>query len=405
MGERSEQGRCYNLQKQKFTTLPMPSLPTPVATAAAHSQRLQQTIRDEIAACGGWISFARYMELALYAPGLGYYAAGATKFGAAGDFTTAPERSHLFGRTLARQVAQVLAETGGDVLEAGAGSGKLAYDVLLALEKRGVLPTHYLILELSGELQARQRASLAAEAPHLLDRVQWLEQLPPSFSGVVLGNEVLDAMPVHLVIRENDTLYERGVCITNETLDWQDRPLVDSALHQAAAALGLPAGYLTEINLAAPAFVASLAERMVRGAMFFIDYGFPRTEYYHPQRRAGTLMCHYRHHAHGDPFFWPGLQDITAHVDFSAVTHAGMEQRLDLLGFTTQANFLINCGITDLLAEISPEDTARYLPLANQAQFLLSPAEMGELFKVIALGKGLDNPLIGFVRGDQRHRL
>jgi SAM-dependent MidA family methyltransferase len=403
MGERSVQGRCYNLQKQKFTTLPMPSLPTPVATAAAHSQHLQQYIHDEIAACGGWISFARYMELALYAPGLGYYAAGATKFGPAGDFTTAPERSHLFGRTLARQVAQVLAETGGDVLEAGAGSGKLACDVLLELEKCSVLPTHYLILELSGELQARQRATLTAQAPHLLERVQWLEQLPPSFTGVVLGNEVLDAMPVHLVIQESGTLYERGVCITHEKLDWQDRPLADGALQQAAAALDLPAGYLTEINLAASAFVASLAERMARGAMFFIDYGFPRAEYYHPQRSAGTLMCHYRHHAHGDPFFWPGLQDITAHVDFSAIANSTPD--LQLLGFTTQANFLINCGITDLLAEISPEDTARYLPLANQAQFLLSPAEMGELFKVIALGKGIDKPLIGFVRGDQQHRL
>ena len=383
----------------------MPSLPTPVATAAAHSQRLQERIRADIAAHGGWISFARYMELALYAPGLGYYAAGATKFGPAGDFTTAPERSHLFGQILARQVAQVLAETGGDVLEAGAGSGKLACDVLLELEKCGVLPTHYLMLELSGELQARQRATLTAQAPHLLERVQWLEQLPPSFSGVALGNEVLDAMPVHLVTRKNGTLYERGVCITNEKLDWQDRPLADGALHQAAAALDLPAGYLTEINLAAPAFVASLAEHMARGAIFFIDYGFPRAEYYHPQRSAGTLMCHYRHHAHGDPFFWPGLQDITAHVDFSAIAHAGVEQCLDVLGFTTQANFLINCGITDLLAEISPEDTAHYLPLANQAQFLLSPAEMGELFKVIALGKGIDKSLIGFVRGDQQHRL
>jgi SAM-dependent MidA family methyltransferase len=383
----------------------MTSLPAPTPQAAAHSQRLREHIYADIATHGGWISFARYMELALYAPGLGYYAAGASKFGPAGDFTTAPERSHLFGQILARQVALVLAESGGDVLEAGAGSGKLACDVLLELEKRGALPTHYLILELSGELQARQRATLAAQVPHLLERAQWLEQLPLSFSGVVLGNEVLDAMPIHLVIRENETLYERGVCITDEKFDWQDRPVADGSLHQAAAALDLPAGYLTEINLAAPAFVATLAERMTQGAMFFIDYGFPRNEYYHPQRRAGTLMCHYRHHAHGDPFFWPGLQDITAHVDFNAIAHAAMEQKLDVLGFTTQANFLINCGITDLLAETSPEDTARYLPLANQAQFLLSPAEMGELFKVIALGKGIDKPLIGFVRGDQRHRL
>jgi len=381
----------------------MPSLPTPGSEAAAHSQRLQQHIRDEIAQCGGWISFARYMELALYAPGLGYYAAGATKLGPAGDFTTAPERSGLFGRTIARQVAQVLAETGGDVLEVGAGSGKLACDLLSELAKLDALPEHYCILELSGELQARQRDRLAAQAPQWLERVQWLERLPQTFTGVVLGNEVLDAMPVHLVTRQQGTLLERGVSNDDAQFTWQDRPLDTGALLQAATALDLPAGYLTEINLAAPAFIASLAECMTRGMILMIDYGFPRAEYYHPQRSQGTLMCHYRHHAHGDPFFWPGLQDITAHVDFSAISNSTPD--LQLLGYTSQVNFLINCGITDLLAQTSPEDVARYLPLANQAQFLLSPAEMGELFKVIALGKGVEMPLLGFVRGDQRHRL
>jgi len=381
----------------------MPSLPTPGPEAAAHSQRLQQHIRDEIAQCGGWISFARYMELALYAPGLGYYAAGATKLGPAGDFTTAPERSGLFGRTIARQVAQVLAETGGDVLEVGAGSGKLACDLLSELAKLDALPEHYCILELSGELQARQRDRLAAQAPQWLERVQWLERLPQTFTGVVLGNEVLDAMPVHLVTRQQGTLLERGVSNDDAQFTWQDRPLDTGALLQAATALDLPAGYLTEINLAAPAFIASLAECMTRGMILMIDYGFPRAEYNHPQRSQGTLMCHYRHHAHGDPFFWPGLQDITAHVDFSAISNSTPD--LQLLGYTSQVNFLINCGITDLLAQTSPEDVARYLPLANQAQFLLSPAEMGELFKVIALGKGVEVPLLGFVRGDQRHRL
>jgi len=381
----------------------MPSLPTPSPAAAAHSQRLQQHIRDEIARCGGWISFARYMELALYAPGLGYYAAGATKFGAAGDFTTAPERSHLFGRTLARQVAQVLTETGGDVLEVGAGSGKLACDVLLELQRMDALPARYAILELSATLQARQREQISAQAPQLLERVQWLDRLPQSFSGVVLGNEVLDAMPVHLVTRQQGMLLDRGVSVVDGQFSWQDQPLNTGALQQAAAALDLPAGYLTEINLAAPAFIASLAECMTRGMILMIDYGFPRAEYYHPQRSQGTLMCHYRHHAHGEPFYWPGLQDITAHVDFSAISNSTPD--LQLLGYTSQVNFLINCGITDLLAQTSPEDVARYLPLANQAQFLLSPAEMGELFKVIALGKGVEMPLLGFVRGDQRHRL
>ena len=381
----------------------MPSLPVPSPDAVAHSQRVQQHIAQDIAAHGGWISFARYMELVLYSPGLGYYAAGAAKFGPAGDFTTAPERSHLFGRAVARQVAQVLAETGGDVLEIGAGSGKLAGDVLLELQRLDVLPVRYAILELSATLQARQRDTLAAQAPQLLERVQWLDRLPQTFTGVVLGNEVLDAMPVHLVTRDNGQLFERGVGLSADRLGWADQPLTIGVLQQAAAALNLAEGYVTEINLAAPAFVASLAERMVRGALLCIDYGFPRAEYYHPQRSQGTLMCHYRHHAHGDPFFWPGLQDITAHIDFSSIASSTAD--LQVLGYTSQANFLINCGITDLLAETSPEDVARYLPLANQVQYLLSPAEMGELFKVIAFGKAVEKPLRGFARGDLRHRL
>ena len=381
----------------------MPSLPTPDPDAIAHSQRLQQTIRNEIAVCGGWISFARYMALALYAPGLGYYAAGATKFGTSGDFTTAPEHSHLFGRTLARQVAQVLAESGGDVLEVGAGSGKLACDVLLELQKLNALPARYFILELSATLKARQRDTIATQTPPLLERVQWLDHLPQSFTGVVLGNEVLDAMPAHLVTRQQSALLERGVSVSAGQFIWQDQVTVDGALQKAAALLDLPENYLTEINLAAPAFIASVAECLQGGMILMIDYGFPRSEYYHPQRSQGTLMCHYRHHAHGEPFFWPGLQDITAHVDFSAIAASAPD--LQLLGYTTQANFLINGGITDLLAETSPEDITRYLPLANQVQHLLSPAEMGELFKVIAWGKGVEMPLIGFTWGDQRHRL
>ena len=383
----------------------MPSLPEPTADAKAHSQQVQTHLRADIAAHGGWVDFARYMEQALYAPRLGYYAAGAAKFGPAGDFTTAPERSRLFGRCVARQAAQVLRATGGDILEAGAGSGKLACGLLLELEKLGMLPEHYCILELSAELKARQHAALASHAPHLLDKVQWLDQLPRTLTGVVLGNEVLDAMPVHLVVRKDGAWQERGVCANEAGFGWQDRPIVASALLQAAQALDVPEHYLTEINLAAPAFIASLSERLQSGALLMIDYGFPHAEYYHPQRNQGTLMCHYRHYAHGEPFYWPGLQDITAHVDFSAIAAAGINHGCDLLGFTTQANFLINCGITDLLAETSPEDVANYLPLANQVQYLLSPAEMGELFKAIALGKGIDPSLIGFARGDQRHRL
>ncbi len=387
---------------------PLPAraaLPAPDPDAAAHSARVAAHIHDEIAKAGGWISFARYMELALYAPGLGYYAAGATKFGLAGDFTTAPELSTLFGRTLARQVAQVLDQTGGDVLEIGAGSGKLAADLLLELERLNALPDRYLILELSAELKARQLDTLSARAPQLLTRVNWLDRLPQTFTGAILGNEVLDAMPVHILVRRDGVLLERGVVAQAAGFAWSERPCESAVLRDAADELALPDGYLTEVNLAAPAFVASLAQCLERGLMLFIDYGFGRSEYYHPQRHEGTLMCHYRHHAHVDPFLWPGLTDITAHVDFSAIAKAGTTHGLALLGYATQANLLISCGITELLGEVSPADVAAYLPLANQAQRLLSPAEMGELFKAIALGKGIEGELMGFTRGDQRHRL
>lgn len=387
----------------------MTSLPIPSPDAQAHSARVVERLHDEITQAGGWIPFARYMELALYAPGLGYYAAGATKFGSAGDFTTAPELSGLFGRCLARPVRDALLACGGDMLEFGAGSGKLAADLLLELEKLKALPKRYLILELSAELQSRQFDTLAARAPHLMQRVAWLqalpEQFPEKFTGVMLGNEVLDAMPIHLVARRNGVLMERGVAWCAEGFVWQEQACNDAALQQAADQLALPDDYLIELNLAAPAFIASLAECLQRGLLLFIDYGFGQAEYYHPQRHQGTLMCHYRHHAHGDPFYLPGLQDITAHVDFSAIAEVGSAHGLDLLGYTNQANFLINCGITDLLAETPVDDMAIYLRLANQAQRLMSPAEMGELFKVIALGKSFEQALTGFARGDQRHRL
>jgi SAM-dependent MidA family methyltransferase len=378
----------------------MSSLPPPSSPALAHSQQLAELIYAEITAQDGWIPFARFMELALYAPALGYYSAGLEKFGEGGDFVTAPEISSLFGRTLARQIAESLHETGGDILELGAGSGKLAVDLLLELEKLDCLPQRYCILEVSASLQQQQQAqNLPA---HLKQKTVWLDALPTSFNGVILGNELLDALPVHLVFQGEEQAFERGVALENSELVWQDKPLFSGVLFEAAQALNLPSNYLTEINLAASGLIASLAVCLQRGVMLWLDYGFPKSEYYHPQRDAGTLMCHYRHHAHADPLIHLGLQDITAHVDFSAVAEAS---HLELLGYTTQAQFLINCGITDLLAETSPEDVAAYMPQVAVVQKLLSPAEMGELFKVIALGKNINTPLMGFAQGDQRFRL
>jgi SAM-dependent MidA family methyltransferase len=381
------------------------TLPEPSAEARAHSARVAAHIRAEIGRAGGWIGFARYMELALYAPGLGYYMAGSRKLGAEGDFTTAPELAPLFGHAVARAAAQALKAAGEEILEIGAGSGALAASLLEELERLGALPARYLILELSPELRARSRDTLAGRVPHLMERVAWLNGLPPAFSGFVIGNEVLDAMPVHVVRAHGGMVEEAGVALGRDgAFAWAYRP-ASGALADAARELDLPDGTTTEIGLVARAFVASLARALERGVALFVDYGFPRREYYHAQRRTGTLMCHYRHRAHADPFFLPGLQDITAHVDFTAVAEAARGAGASLLGYATQAQFLINCGLTDLLGRVSPEDAKRYLPLAAAANKLTSPAEMGELFKAIAFGRDVADDLIAFKSGDRRHTL
>ncbi|WP_324779711.1 class I SAM-dependent methyltransferase [Thiobacillus sedimenti] len=380
-------------------------LPAPSADAFAHSQRVAAHLRSLIVEAGGWLPFSRFMEAALYAPGLGYYAAGSTKFGAAGDFVTAPEMTPLFGRTLAHAIAPVLAETGGDVLELGAGSGRLAADLLGELERLGALPARYRILEPSPDLRQRQQNTLARDCPQLAARVQWLDALPAHFRGVMLGNEVLDALPVELVHWTDAGPMAHGVTVEGEQFGWQDRAIADPVLRARAEALDLAPGYVSEINLAADALIASLADALERGLILLIDYGFVAAEYYHPQRHMGTLRAHYRHHALDDPFHLPGLCDLTAHVDFSAVAHAGMAAGLTLAGYTSQASFLLNGGLTELLMQTPPEDAAAYLPQANAAQRLVSPAEMGELFKVIGLTKGDVAPLAAFARGDRQYTL
>ena len=361
-------------------------------------------ITGEIGRAGGWISFARYMELALYAPGLGYYMAGARKLGRDGDFVTAPEISGLFGRTVARQLKQLVELGLTDLLEIGAGSGTLAADLLLELERLGCTPQRYLILDLSPDLRDRSRDTLARRAPHLLERVAWLNQLPPAFTGIVIGNEVLDAMPARVFRREGGRVAELGVVLRDGQPAWEPRAPAPSPDNPDPSYFSVD-GYRSEIQFVARAFIRSLGSALARGAALFFDYGFPRQEYYHPQRAGGTLMCHYRHRAHDDPFFLPGLQDVTSHLDFSAIAQAGGEAGLELLGYTNQAQFLVNCGITDVLAETPADDVAAYAPLAAQAQKLLSPAEMGEIFKVIALGRGVPGTLAGFAAGDRSHTL
>jgi SAM-dependent MidA family methyltransferase len=374
-------------------------LPEPSDDAKAASLALSRRIAAEIDAADGWIPFSRYMDLVLHCPGLGYYGGGSRKFGADGDFITAPELTPLFGQALARQVDQIIAASARVVLEVGAGSGRLATDLLSSLTI-----DRYLILELSGELRARQRQTLNEAVPELSARVEWLDRLPERFSGCVLANELLDAMPVHAVAWRPDGLMERGVVQQAAGFGWAEKPAAP-VLVDAAAGLPAHVPFKSEIGLIAAAWVAEWGRRLDSGALLLIDYGLPRQEYYHPGRDRGTLRCHYRHRSHDNPFWWPGLSDITAHVDFTAVAEVAHAKGLDVLGYTNQASFLINCGLGELLAKRLESNPTLAARASGATQILLSINEMGELFKVIALGRGLTEPLLGFVRGDRTHAL
>jgi SAM-dependent MidA family methyltransferase len=383
-------------------------LPEPTSDALAASHALSALIAGEIAAqspATGQISFARFMELALYSPRLGYYSGGAAKLGKDGDFTTAPEMTSLFGAALAQAAHDIMPETGPHLMEFGAGTGKLAFDILTESAARGVTIDSYAIVELSGELRARQQERLRD-----FPQVSWLDQLPTQFSGVVIGNEVLDAMPVHLVTKTAQGWQEVTVGLEQDAFCWRQRACDAPLLAQIALQIpdpdNLPPGYLTELHPVACGFIDALGRMLATGraAAIFIDYGFPAAEYYLPQRAQGTLMCHYRHHAHGEPFYLPGLQDITAHVDFTAMARAAQNSGLDVLAYMSQAAFLIDAGLGDLLLRTDPAQAALYLPQANAVQQLLSPAEMGELFKVIILGKDIDLPA-KFEHSNRSYRL
>ena len=385
------------------------NLPQPSPEALEQSGHLVAHLRRLIEGQGGWISFATYMAEALYTPGLGYYSGGARKFGPGGDFITAPELTPLFGQAIASQVQQIMDLSAPHIIEAGAGTGLLAADLLLELELRGSLPESYAILEVSGELRERQFDTIARKVPHLAARVSWLDGLPEHFSGALVANEVLDVMPVHLIAWRPEGIFERGVALGDEgQFVWADRP-VSGKVADAAAALDRPlpseGEYVSELNLAGRAWIAEWAERLEKGAMLLVDYGYPRAEYYLDSRSTGTLLCYFRHHAHGDPFLWPGLNDITAFVDFTAAAEAGFAAGLDILGYTDQANLLFNCGVLACLARRAPEDSVDYIRAAKAVQRLTGPHEMGELFKVIAMGRGIEQPLIGFLRGDRLHAL
>lgn len=378
------------------------TLPQPEPAAQAASAALTALIRQRIAAAGGRIGFDAYQELALYAPGLGYYSGGAAKLGPGGDFVTAPGLGTLYARCLARQVAQVLEHLGGgDVLEFGPGDGALAAALLPELAALGAPVRRYLAIERSAELADRQRAALARVG--WADRAQWLTGLPDAFTGVALASEVLDALPVRRYRVTAHGLAELYVGVEADAFVLVEGPVRDAERVQHLAAAALPVGYQTEASPAAQAWVRAVAGMLGRGVVLVVDYGYPRAVYYHPQRAQGTFRCHYRHRAHDDAFAWPGLTDLTAHVDFTALAQAALDGGAEVLGYTTQADFLIHAGLAQVLAGTDPADPA-YPALAREARQLVLPNHMGEAFGVLAFGRGVDLPLAGFAR-DHRHRL
>ncbi|WP_228894448.1 class I SAM-dependent methyltransferase [Pseudoduganella aquatica] len=383
------------------------SLPAPTSDALAASHALQHLIAAEIERASGAIPFTRFMELALYAPGLGYYSGGAAKLGKDGDFTTAPELTPLFGATLAHVAAAIIAQSAPRILEFGAGTGKLAFDILTELKAAGIELEQYAIVELSGELRARQQALLGG-----FPQVVWLDALPERWDGAVFGNEVLDAMPVQLVRKTAGGWRELYVTIQDGGFAYEEQPMSAELQRQLASQVGaeqeaeLPDGYETELHGTACGFMATLGRMLAQGsgAAVLLDYGFPGHEYYLDQRDKGTLMCHYRHHAHAEPFYLPGLQDITAHVDFTAAAVAAQDAGADVLAYMNQAAFLIGAGVGELLLRTDPSDAMAYLPQANALQKLVSPAEMGELFKVLVIGKNVELPA-QLAAADRSHRL
>ncbi len=368
------------------------TLPTPPAEALAHSAVLAARIRQVIHQQGGTIPFSTFMQMALYEPGLGYYVAGLRKIGAQGDFITAPEVSALFSFCLANQCAQILTELqGGDILELGAGSGQMAADILKHLEKLHCLPEHYYILDVSPELKDRQAKTLQAQVPHLSTRVQWLDRLPTTpITGVIVGNEVLDAMPVELFSLVNGEKVIRHVQVQADGF----------------SLVPVESDYTSEFNPALAAWMQSMATCLAQGALLLMDYGYEHKDYYHPERKQGTLICHYQHRVHDNPLIYPGLQDITASVDFTAVAEAGVDAGFELAGYTSQAAFLTACGLEDLfITALNSSDEINQYKLAQQVRTLTLPGEMGERFKAIVMTKGFTSALLGFRLADQRHRL
>ncbi|HHK5608460.1 TPA: class I SAM-dependent methyltransferase [Neisseria cinerea] len=381
------------------------TLPLPSPAAQQSSANLQTLLVEEIKKYGNWIPFSRFMELVLYAPQYGYYTGGSHKIGNDGDFITSPTLTPLFARTLARQLQELLPQTAGNIYEFGAGTGQLAADLLNNLSD-GI--NRYYIIEISPELAARQKDLIRTLAPQAAQKIVHLSALPETFNGIIIGNEVLDAMPVEIIRKDEGGSFEYvGVCLDNDRFTYSARPLHDLQL-SALASLYFPkisSPYTSELHPQQYAFIRTLASRLEHGCMIFIDYGFDAAQYYHPQRNQGTLIGHYRHHVIHNPFDFIGLADLTAHVNFTDIAQAGTDAGLDLIGYLSQSHFLLNLGITELLAQTGQPDSAAYIREAAAVQKLIDQHEMGELFKVIAFGKNINIDWTGFCFGDICHKL
>jgi len=385
-------------------------LPAPGDLAQQHSEKLISLIKTEIDNNDGAISFKRYMDLALYAPGLGYYTAGSAKLGEEGDFITAPEISPLFSQSLANSILPAL-DKEQIILEVGAGRGRMAADILVYLQQRNKLPKEYWILELSADLRERQKKTIVDTVPEFLEKVKWLDALPEEFSGIVVANELLDALPIQLFQKTENDINEINVTWKNDKFDFQvqssfDKKLV-SRVRDIESQMGVEfnSGYMSEVNLAAEDWIKSIAEKLKQGIIILVDYGFPRHEYYHEQRSEGTLMCHYRHRTHPNPFIYPGLQDITSHVDFTAMADAALEANMKVIGYTNQASFLMGAGLIELAEVSEDDDLQKKMEIASQIKKLTLPHEMGELFKVIGFSKNYDASLPAFSFRDLREYL
>ena len=388
------------------TQASLSKLPQPGPEEETHSEKLLAQIKQTIANAGGSIPFEQFMALTLHSPGLGYYSSGKVKLGSAGDFVTAPEISPLFGQCLAHQCQQILAKINdGVMLEVGAGRGVLADHILTALREAGSLPREYWILDTSGDLRQQQQSWLQQYQAEYFDRIRWLDGLPTAdFNGIVIANEVLDAMPVQRFAKTADDILEQHVCWQDHALQWCQRP-ANEKLKVRVESLHVTEGYVSEVNFQAEAWIRSLADGLNKAVVLLIDYGFPRSEFYHEQRTIGTLMCHYHHRAHDNPLILLGLQDITAHIDFTAIAEVAVASGLDVLGYTSQAAFLLANGLDQFVNASDAGDPRRHLTLTQQVKVLTMPTEMGELFKVIALAKNIDIDLQGFALQDRRGRL